>query len=450
MPTLFALALLACAPEAPPPVEEALETTFEEVERDLDDVREDGVLRVGLRSDPTSWFLHRGQPRGLEHDLLKAYAASEGLDLELVRIRTRDEACDALVAGEVDLVAGRVFASTAPCGRPTGPLYHLQPAVVQRADGRHIDEVADLAGEDVRVREHTPWHDRLEHTYLVLVDERRHAEGLVREVAADGGYAVVPAAIGHLEASFLDEVEVEPTFGPAEAVVALGRTNAPELVGGFSSWLAAHDRERRRTVRTYFVDRRGKERAPEDLDNDGMISDWDDTLRLAAQRLDWPWTLLAAQVWKESSFDPDARSWAGAVGLMQLMPATARQVGVTDRRDPLQSIQGGVDYLDWLQDRWAHLPEDEQTAFVLASYNAGPGHVEDAVRLAEAAGDDPTSWEDVSHWLLALEDASVHRRPIVRYGYCRGSEAVRYVDVILDTHRAYAALDLQPSTSENG
>jgi membrane-bound lytic murein transglycosylase F len=440
--------LLSTGCDAPEPREPRTGFSLSDpVDRDEAQIDAEGVLRVGLRSDPTSWFVHRGVPAGLEHDLLAAFARDQGWQLELVRVRSREEGCDALRYGDIDLLAGRLFEATLPCGLPTDPLYHLQPAVVQ-SDDDDIDSVGELAGREVRVRRFAPWLDDLDHAYLLFREDRVHAEGLVREVAEEGGYAVVPAMIGHLEASFLDDVVVRPTFGPAHPVVATVRTTSPALRASFDDWLGENDRLRRRKVKTYFVDRRGRERAPDDLDADGPISDWDDQLQLAAERLDWPWTLLAAQAFKESSFDPDARSWAGAVGLMQLMPAAARQVGVTDRRDPMQSIDGGARYLAWLQERWAHLPDDERVAFVLASYNAGPGHVEDAVRLAEVHGDDPTSWDDVSAWLLALEDASVHRHPVVRYGYCRGSEAVRYVDVIFRLHRAYQALDLQPQ--ENG
>jgi len=98
-------------------------------------------------------------------------------------------------------------------------------------------------------------------------------------------------------------------------------------------------------------------------------------------------------MYQESRFKPDAKSWAGASGLLQLMPGTARQVGVRDPFDPEDNVRGGVKYLKWLTDFWDERieDEDERLKFILASYNTGPGHVEDAQRLASKYGGDPAA-----------------------------------------------------------
>jgi membrane-bound lytic murein transglycosylase F len=144
-------------------------------------------------------------------------------------------------------------------------------------------------------------------------------------------------------------------------------------------------------------------------------------------------------MYQESRFDPKARSWVGATGLMQLMPATARQFGVRRITDPAQNVEGGVKYLVWLEKFWTKRLDDpaERLKFMLASYNAGAGHVEDAQRLAAKHGDDAKKWADVSYWLLQLSKQEYYADPVVRFGYCRGMEPVTYVAIILDRFQHY-------------
>jgi membrane-bound lytic murein transglycosylase F len=149
--------------------------------------------------------------------------------------------------------------------------------------------------------------------------------------------------------------------------------------------------------------------------------------------LGWDWRLLASQMYQESKFKPDARSWAGATGLLQLMPATARQFGVHDPTDPEDNVQGATKFLKWLEGFWEERIDDEgeRLKFILASYNCGPGHVEDAQRLTEKYGGNPKVWADVSYWLLQKSTHQYASDEVVKFGFCRGIEPVNYVDLIL-------------------
>ena len=144
-------------------------------------------------------------------------------------------------------------------------------------------------------------------------------------------------------------------------------------------------------------------------------------------------------MYQESRFKPTARSWAGAVGLLQLMPGTARQFGVRAPTNPEDNVRGAVRFLQALEKHWrANVPDStERLKFVLASFNAGTGHVEDAQRLAEKHGDDPLKWAQVSYWLLQLSKTEYYDDPVVKYGFCRGMEPVAYVAVILDRFDHY-------------
>jgi len=144
-------------------------------------------------------------------------------------------------------------------------------------------------------------------------------------------------------------------------------------------------------------------------------------------------------IYQESHFDPHANSWAGAMGLMQIMPSTQKQYGIRDPYSPDQNIRGGVEYLLWLNDLFSGKIKDEQTRlkFVLAAYNVGVGHIMDARKLARKYGKDPDSWEDVSYFLELKSNPKYYLDPVVEYGYCRGDEPVKYVAQILDRYEHY-------------
>jgi membrane-bound lytic murein transglycosylase F len=144
-------------------------------------------------------------------------------------------------------------------------------------------------------------------------------------------------------------------------------------------------------------------------------------------------------MYQESRFKPNAKSWAGASGLLQLMPATAREVGVRDPFDPEDNIAGAVRYIKWLNGFWDEriTDEGERLKFILASYNTGAGHVEDAQRLTSKYGGDPLRWEHVSYWLLQKSTQKYASDDVVKFGFCRGLEPVNYVDHILRRYAHY-------------
>jgi membrane-bound lytic murein transglycosylase F len=121
------------------------------------------------------------------------------------------------------------------------------------------------------------------------------------------------------------------------------------------------------------------------------------------------------------------------------MPGTAREVGVSRILDPEQNVAGAVRYLTKLFERWEReIPDStERLKFVLAAYNTGTGHVQDAQRLAQKNGGDPTLWDDVAYWLLQKSKRAVYTDPVVRHGFSRGLEPVTYVQKILERFANY-------------
>ena len=172
----------------------------------------------------------------------------------------------------------------------------------------------------------------------------------------------------------------------------------------------------------------------------GMISKYDNLFRTYSNSIRWDWRLIAAQCYQESTFDPDAQSWAGALGLMQIMPSTADHLGLSlsDIHDPESNISAACRFLAELEQKFSDIPlRDERINFILAAYNCGPLHLRDAMALTEKHGGNPHRWSDVSPYVLKLSESQYYTDPVVKHGYMRGNETVDYVTKIRQRWQTY-------------
>lgn len=184
----------------------------------------------------------------------------------------------------------------------------------------------------------------------------------------------------------------------------------------------------------------------------GVISRYDHLFRRYASVARWDWRLLAALCYQESTFDPKAHSWAGACGLMQIMPNTAAHLGLPMSYiyDPEQNIAAAARYIHELSGKFSDVGSaNERYNFVLASYNGGFFHIRDAMALARKHGRNPYRWKDVSEFVLKLSQSQYYNDPVVRNGYMRGSETVNYVSRIRDRWSQYRGF-ARPSTGGDG
>ncbi|MDR1951817.1 MAG: transglycosylase SLT domain-containing protein [Bacteroidales bacterium] len=174
----------------------------------------------------------------------------------------------------------------------------------------------------------------------------------------------------------------------------------------------------------------------------GHLSPYDDAIKKYAERLNWDWRLLAALIYQESNFYPEVISWKGAIGLMQLMPDVAEKYDITLESPPEAHILAGVRHLQEIDKLLPdEIPEEERTAFILAAYNVGPGHIFDARRLALKYEKDPNVWFDnVDVELLKKSDRTILRDTIIRHGYARGEETYNFVREIFERWGHYRNL----------
>ena len=172
----------------------------------------------------------------------------------------------------------------------------------------------------------------------------------------------------------------------------------------------------------------------------GIISHYDQFFIQYSRPIRWDWRLMAAQCYQESTFDPKAKSWAGACGLMQIMPATADLLGLPRDKmfDAEHNIRAAAKYLAQLENSLLDIRDRrERTNFILASYNGGIHHIRDAMALCQRDNRNPHQWANVREYVLKLAQPRYYNDPIVKHGYMRGSETADYVDKIQQRWESY-------------
>ncbi|MEO1052911.1 MAG: transporter substrate-binding domain-containing protein [Bacteroidota bacterium] len=438
---------------------------------DLEQMQERGSIRALVDNSSTSYFTYKGRLMGYEYELLKRLAKNLDLELEIVVVKSIDDAFDKLNSGEGDVVA---FPLTITKERKryiafTDRLHTSRQVLVQRKpegwrkmgrrarDRRMIRDQVELIGQEVHVRKSSSYVDRLENLAeeiggdIVIVEDEKDVETefMIKKVLnGEIDYTVADEEIAKVNATYYPDIDVQtPISFPQQIAWAL-RKNAPEFKDAVNAWLSEIKSKATFNIiyNKYFDSPRASvARAKSDFSSieGGKLSQYDDLIKVAADTLGWDWRLLASQIYQESRFNPQGKSWAGASGLMQLMPATGKRFGVTNFSDPKQSIKAGTKYIQYLNKMWKTRIDDqeERIKFILASYNVGPGHVIDAFHLAHKYGKDSTQWFDhVEFYLQNKSRPEFYNDPVVRSGYCRGDEPVNYVRQILARYESYKQL----------
>lgn len=422
---------------------------------DLKGIKARGVLRVATRNNAANYFLFRGELMGFEYELVKRFADRLGVRLAVVVPPSHRALVDWVREGHADLAAASL---TIPKDRRedglvfSRPYHPVSELLVARAED-DIQSLDDLDGRTVVVRPDSSYWRTLmrlrEDGYAFALEAApvdMETEQVIDRVAR-GEYdlTVADSHIVDIEQTYRDDIR--PAFALSEAGAHgwLMRADNPQLAQAVNAFLKTEYRGvfYNLTRAKYFgnpKDIRKHVGQRVDTASGGALSPYDDLARHYAERYGFDWRLVLSQAYQESRFDPAAKSWAGALGLMQVLPRTARELGFTDLHDPEAGLHAGLKYMDWLRRRFEpSLDMAERTWFTLAAYNAGVGHVRDARRLAAQKGWDPDRWfGNVEKAMLLLAAREYHRK--AAHGYVRGQEPVDYVRQIRDRFEAYVRL----------
>ncbi|MEM1451171.1 MAG: transporter substrate-binding domain-containing protein [Planctomycetota bacterium] len=404
---------------------------------DLDEIRKRGVLRVLVSYSRTNFFIADGELRGFEYELFRE------LEKALAKDRPRgeapaqiaflpvpfDELLPALAEGRGDVAAASltITPEREALVAFTDPyLTDVDEVIVSHAGSPPVADWADLAGEEVHVAPGTVFRYDLDYINEQLIDAGLEPMRIVEggrglktedmlELVHSGAFrfTIADRFVAELWSSVLDGLRVEDELvarEQGEIAWAVRREN-PELRDALSGYTRAN---RKGTMignvlfQRYFANRKWI-RNPLADEERSRLAPFRDDLQRHSTDFGFDWRLIAAQAYQESGLDPNAVSRSGAVGLMQLLPSTAKDMGVTDLRDPERNLYAGVKYMDWLRTHFFDEPQlapEAQLDFCLAAYNAGPGRVRRWRAEAPARGLDPDRWFGNVE-LLALEDVGL-------------------------------------------
>ena len=451
--------------------EKAKKTKKVEVNIDLNQILERGYITAIMDNSSTGLFLYKGRPMGYEYELLSIFADSLGVELRFEITPDMEEAFEKLENGGGDILAFNLTVTKERRERIAFTDYHniTRQVLIQRKpdswrkmklheiENSLIRTPIELIGKEINVRKSSAYVSRLQNLsdeiggdILVVEDSADvETEKIIRKVArGEIDYTVADEDIALVNARYYPNIDIKTPVSLPQQIAWGVRKNSDSLRHSLNEWIrqmklkseyyTIYDkyfkstlRSKRRLKSEYFS--ATKER----------ISPYDSIIKIAADSIGWNWRLLAAQISQESKFDPDAESWVGAIGLMQILPKNGEEYGASDLTDPQQNIRVGTKHIQWLQDVWRNEVPDsvERQKFILASYNVGQGHVQDAVRLTKKYNGDTTLWEDhVSKYLLLKSEPKYYKDEVVKFGYCRGREPVAYVEEILKLHQQYVHL----------
>lgn len=432
---------------------------------DFEQIRKRRVLRVLLRNNAASYFLYRGELMGFEYELAREFADYHGLRLEVVVPPSYHELTTWLLEGKADIAMG--FLEPDDLQRRLGidysdPYHYARQHIVVHKDDNAIS-LADLDDQTISVRSRSHYWKSLSRLQnggagfsLRATDDDVETEYLIQQVA-HGKYKATMADEHLLNIELAKSIPVRSAHALESEVphsIALRKRN-PELKRALNEFVKRIYKSEFYNViyLEYFRNKRSVQRLARGRIIDpltGQISPYDELVRKYSDHYGFDWRLITAQMYQESRFDPKAKSHIGARGLMQLMPLTAKEMGVKDISDPASSIRGGVKYLDWLRDRFdADLVISDRLWFTLAAYNAGAGHVQDARRLAGQLGHDPDRWFGHTEQAMLLLEKKQYAKK-ARYGYVNGSEPVNYVRDIKQRFEAYVDLSRDVAKTSPG
>ncbi len=438
---------------------------WEEMNRlSLKEIKKRGKLKVITSYNANSYFIYKDQPIGYEYELLKLMTKDLGVELDIQASNDLANLDYMLNSGEGDLIAANTIV-TREKGRQLKFTEHLMTTtqvLVQRKKGfvvrkkitEYIDNTVDLIGKTVHVRANSDYHNRLKKLQEELggtiniktIPDNITTDELIEQVySGEIDYTIADEQTALINNAYYSELDISLPISFPQKIAWVVRRNSPELLQYINEWIEKNQSKITEVQDKYYRKSRNHmqdlkiESKPK---NKSHLSAFDEIIKENAAVIGWDWRLLAAIIHQESKFNPNAKSWMGASGLMQLMPETAQGLGVSigEINNPRKNITAGVKHLKYLDGIWQKTIKDdeERVKFVLASYNAGQGHVIDAMTLARFRNKNATKWDkNVAEAMLLLSDPAYYNGYGVRYGYCRGIEPYKYVTVIMAKYLEY-------------
>lgn len=411
------------------------------------------TLIVATLYSPMSYFIYQDVQMGYDYSLIKEFTRDKDIFLRIRIAPNMQDMIEWLDSGYVDLIAYEVPLTAENVGSIVGcgPRSESFQVLVQpsRKGQRAITDETQLIGRDIYVEGDSKYYHRLINldnelgggiNIHIVERDTIITEDLIRMVSTgEIPLTVVDNNIALINKTYYQDIDVSlPLSFPQRSAWAVAPSRR-WLADSIDSWLSLEEPRQAQAslLKRYFeLSKVAKPSILLDL-SQGHISPYDNIFRRYADSIGYDWRLLASQGYVESRFDPSLTSWAGAKGIMQIMPGTARAYGSDPDHltDPEVSIETATRILADLRVKLArHVPDSvECTKFVLGAYNSGIAHIYDALALARKYGYDPYVWDgNVAECMILKSKPEYFNDPVCKYGYARGRQTVTYVSRVTE------------------
>ncbi|MCI5705886.1 MAG: transporter substrate-binding domain-containing protein [Odoribacter sp.] len=418
-----------------------------------------GTLNISTFYNTTDFYIYQGISRGFHYDLAKDFADYLMVNLQIIEINNNpDTAIHHLQNEKYDLLA--ISMTSTPDReeklRFCHPFFKTNEVLVQNKNHSPIGNLKNLDGKEIFIPKNFPAYkktlEQLEDSLNIKIHIREvdqiFNEDLLHLVETGViHYTVVDENIARASSFSMKNLDFTTKLKNDISVSWVSNKKADLLTDEINRWLQKIRQEGKLQYlyKRYFNNSKTTigNKSKYILLREGKISPYDELLKKESKRLGWDWRLLAAIVFSESQFNPEAESQFGAYGLMQIIPETAEHFHVFDYFRPDSNIHAGVSYLKYLDKYLTSYIADpqERIKFVLASYNAGPGHILDAIRLTKKYGKNPYLWENnVDFYMRHKNEKQYYQDSLAKNGYCNGPQTYHYVRRVLDIYNNYKSI----------
>jgi membrane-bound lytic murein transglycosylase F len=430
---------------------------------DLPQIHAQGELRALTLYSPSSYFIYRDKEMGYEYEICSMLASDLGLHLRMIVAPNHLAMFQMLKNGVGDIIAYNMPVTMEGktnfefCGREF--LTHQVLVQRKKPEAEMIRSVTGLIGKTVVVHEDSRYYSRLKSLndelgggidIQVLPHDSLSVEELIGLVSSGKiEYTIADNNIAQFNNTFYRNINTGVAISFSQHSSWAVRKTSVKLAEAVDRWFRENmQTERYQTLsQRYFESGKSASNLVETALfplKKGQISGYDELFRRYGSAIEWDWQLLASIAYQESKFNSSAVNWIGARGLMQIMPKTARSVGV--RSDsllkPEQNVLAASRVLKNYEKIFNFISNKEQRLkMTLASYNCGVGHVSDARDLTRKYGGNPFLWENnVEKYILLKSRPEYYEDPVCKQGYLRGSETVAFVSEVWDRYQKYLSM----------
>jgi len=427
--------------------------------RDFDAIVASDTLHVIMGYNSVNYFVYKGTPMGYQYEMVQQLCKDMGLFLDLTVTNDVEEAFRCAAFGKCDLIAMELNVAKNRFPRIvfTDSLYKMRSILVQRKDSAGLVQVKDLkhlSGKTVLIPRKTIYQRQLlelEDSLHIDIDIVPLGEvgtenlcNLVAEGRVD--YTICDEHMARTLWAYYPELDFSVIVSKPQPVAWAVNSNSRVWLSKLNSWIETYKKK----GNLHFLQRKYFDHPVlylfgmphEHSLSGGKISKYDDLIQKYSNEIGWDWRLVASLIYQESRFTTDFQSPSGAFGLMQLMPGTARHMGVNYNSSAEEQLKGGLKLLHYMDTAFAIYIDDESERHkvVIAAYNLGMAHFYDAFELAKKHGKSPITYAVVIECLKCKSKPLYYNDPVVKFGYLNPWYVERFVREIYARYNAYCAV----------